>query len=80
MDELSAASLACLRCNGPMEQGYVPDRGDSYLAGIQAWVAGEPEKSAWTGIKLKGRQLIPVTTFRCTRCGYLESHAVLPKF
>ncbi|CAN5483391.1 hypothetical protein BH09GEM1_BH09GEM1_10280 [soil metagenome] len=79
MDELSAASLACLRCKGPMEQGFVPDRGESSVVGTQIWMAGQPEHSIWTGIKLKGKQAIPVTTFRCTMCGYLESHAVLPK-
>ena len=79
MDELSAAMLACLRCRGPMEQGFVPDRGDYSVPGLQTWVAGAPEKSLWSGIKMKGKQVIPVTTFRCTNCGFLESHAVLPR-
>jgi hypothetical protein len=79
MDVLSAAALACLRCNGVMEQGFVPDKGDSFIPGIQTWVEGLPEQSIWTGLKLKGRRVIPVTTFRCTTCGFLESHAALPR-
>jgi len=77
MDE-AAASLACLRCTVPMELGFVPDRTNTTMASIQTWVAGAPERSTWTGIKLKGRQLIPVMTYRCPRCGYIESRAVVP--
>ena len=79
MDVLSAATLTCLRCKGVMEQGFVPDKGDAFIPGIQTWVEGLPEQSIWTGIKMKGRRVIPVTTFRCTMCGFLESHAVLPR-
>ena len=45
--------------------------------GVSQWVAGEPETSWWMGggLKLRGKEQLPVTTYRCRRCGYLESYA-----
>jgi hypothetical protein len=40
-----------------------------------AWIDGAPEPSFWSGLKLKGHQRLPVTTYRCSACGYLESYA-----
>ncbi len=39
------------------------------------WVSGKPVSSRWTGIKLKGATQLPVETWRCRNCGYLESYA-----
>lgn len=39
------------------------------------WVPGPPEKSFWRGTKLPDEELIPIGTFRCGSCGYLESYA-----
>ena len=67
-------SLSCRRCGGSMEQGYVID--ESYgKVGPEKWVAGEPELSFWTGLKLRGKQRLAVTSYRCRHCGYLESYA-----
>ena len=68
--------LDCPRCSGSMEPGYVIDV--SYgKTGVSQWVAGEPETSWWMGggLKLRGKEQLPVTTYRCRRCGYLESYA-----
>ena len=65
----------CPRCRGPMEAGYVADKGHGDMLKRQEWIAGEPEKSIWHGLKTKGRERHPLRTFRCTRCGYLESYA-----
>lgn len=57
-----------------MEQGFVLDH--SHGAILQSlWVAGPVERSRWTGLRLKGREKVPIITWRCTRCGYLESYA-----
>jgi len=59
-----------------MEAGYIVDV--MYGQGSAAapkWVAGEPQRSVWTGLKLRGKEQLPVTTYRCRRCGYLESYA-----
>ena len=67
-------SLACPRCSGSMEAGYILD--ESYgKVGSEKWVEGEPKFSIWTGLKLRGKERLPVTTYRCGRCGYLESYA-----
>ncbi len=58
-----------------MEEGFVLD--SSYAATVQPkWMEGRAEKSVWTGVKMGGRAKHPVTTFRCAKCGYLESYAL----
>jgi hypothetical protein len=57
-----------------MEEGYVLD--ESYGERRQStWVSGSPEPSFWTGLKTRGKERLPVSTYRCSRCGYLESYA-----
>jgi hypothetical protein len=59
-----------------MESGWVPD---NTHAGLQQenWSPGEPQPSFWTGLKVEKKDIvIPVTTFRCPNCGYLESYAI----
>ena len=58
-----------------MEAGFVLDH-QAHAYGTQsAWIEGAPERAFWTGVKLKGRQRLPVTTYRCPKCGFLESYA-----
>jgi hypothetical protein len=68
-------TLECLRCGGPMEQGFVADKAHYSVPETQNWVEGAPERTFWSGIKLKGKEVLPVMTFRCENCGYLESYA-----
>jgi hypothetical protein len=57
-----------------MEPGYVVD--ETYGERRQStWVRGEPEPSFWTGLKVRGKERVPVMTFRCSGCGYPESYA-----
>jgi hypothetical protein len=58
-----------------MEPGFVFDRRHHESKETQTWVEGTPERSFWTGLKTKGREQHTVRTFRCERCGYLESYA-----
>jgi len=67
-------SLTCPRCSGAMEPGFTVDEGHGTKS-VPKWAAGEPERSIWTGLKLRGKDLRPVSTYRCRRCGYLESYA-----
>jgi hypothetical protein len=57
-----------------MEPGYTIDIGYGTKA-VPKWVAGEPRKSMWTGLKLGDKEQLEVSTYRCRRCGYLESYA-----
>lgn len=57
-----------------MEAGYLVDEGYGTKA-VPKWVVGAPKKSIWTGLKLRGLDQVEVSTYRCRRCGYLESYA-----
>ena len=70
------ASNECVRCGGAMEQGFLMDRRHHRIAEVAKWVEGEPEKSFWLGVQTKGREVFPVTSRRCTRCGWLEMYAL----
>lgn len=58
-----------------MEEGFVADKAHYSVPETQKWVEGAPERSRWSGIKLRGHVVIPVKTYRCEKCGYLESYA-----
>ena len=64
----------CLRCQGRMEAGFMVDEGHGTRT-VAAWVEGAPERSIWTGIKTRDRRRLPVETWRCTRCGWLDAYA-----
>ena len=57
-----------------MEAGFIVDEGYGTRT-VANWIAGEPEKSMWTGLKTRGKDKREITTYRCRRCGYLESYA-----
>jgi len=53
-----------------MEDGFIPD---SQL-GPEFWVPGPRPSSFWK--KMLGyKNSVPITTYRCTKCGALESYA-----
>jgi len=67
----------CGKCAGKMEQGFVID--ETYGRQLQErWAEGKPEPHVWLGfdlgVKLKHKKPMPVSTWRCTSCGYLESY------
>jgi hypothetical protein len=57
-----------------MEEGFVKDEGHGTVHASK-WVQGPPEKSFWTGMKTRGKKQVVIATFRCRKCGYLESYA-----
>jgi lipopolysaccharide biosynthesis regulator YciM len=54
-----------------MGAGYMLD-----YTRVGEWIEGEPEHALFQMLKLKGRRRLPATTYRCERCGYLESYAL----
>ena len=58
-----------------MEQGYIVDYTDGDVRKPADWIEGEPVKSFWSGTKISDKKNYRVMTFRCVRCGYLESYA-----
>lgn len=70
-----AEAKTCAGCGSTMEEGFVIDRGSYNFPGEQQWMEGEPQSSFWTGLKMDGKRLFKVMTYRCERCGRLESYA-----
>jgi hypothetical protein len=66
---------SCHKCGHAMERGYVLDAMHGGGNRVEHWAEGHPEASFWFGLKLKGRRVMTVTTWRCTGCGLLESYA-----
>ncbi len=65
----------CPKCRRSMQRGYLLDGRHGEQRAVSEWVEGMPEKSFWSGLKIGERRVMPVTVYRCDRCGYLESYA-----
>ena len=57
-----------------MEPGFVVNEGYGKKL-VATWAAGEPQKGFWTGLRVRAKDRVEVATYRCRRCGYLESYA-----
>lgn len=64
----------CPKCQGRMAEGFVTDNSYGTVT-VSNWFAGAPVKSMWTGLKLRKVEHYPIATWRCGRCGFLESYA-----
>ncbi len=83
----SESAIMCLRCGHPMQEGWVPvlapfarniASGISWQTTIPirpGWTRGKPKWSFWSGWRVSRKDCIPVTTYRCASCGYLEAYA-----
>ena len=72
---MSAETTRCPKCNGEMVQGFIVDHHAGGKRLVSNWVEGAPEKSFWVVTKVPADKCIPVGTFRCSGCGFLESYA-----
>ena len=60
-----------------MEPGFMIERGGGPRDQQVKWVEGEPMSRFWFGgVKVQDQTPMPVTTYRCQGCGYLESFAI----
>lgn len=64
----------CLKCGGRMTEGFVADNTYGGVS-VTNWYAGQPRRSMWTGLKLRGLEHHAIVTWRCGRCGFLEGYA-----
>lgn len=71
----------CPDCNSAMEPGFLPDAGYREIR-QSYWHRGEPEASRFLGMKVSREavrydadEAVPITTYRCARCGLLRSFA-----
>lgn len=76
---MSRAVSKCPKCQGEMVCGFIMDYTSNFPT-VSTWVNGLPRKMWWPlywgGIKTPERkEMIPVGTFRCQACGFLESYA-----
>ncbi|MGD9129259.1 MAG: hypothetical protein PVJ09_02115 [Candidatus Woesebacteria bacterium] len=63
-------TIKCSKCKGKMELGFIGDsRTDLQIVDKQKWGTGL--KWGWWGLKNNKE----VKTYRCSKCGYLESYA-----
>lgn len=60
-----------------MTDGVIADMGYGQW-GVSSFLPGPPNVSRWFGLKVRKKNLVPITTYRCTRCGFLESYAETP--
>ena len=65
----------CPTCRTAMEEGFLLDRGHLNFETQAEWVEGPPVQSWWSGLRLKGKQKLAATTYRCPTCGLLQSYA-----
>ncbi len=65
----------CPKCDGEMREGFIMELGDSDQRSVSRWVAGAPVDSLWSGLKISDKAQHDVRTYRCARCGFLESYA-----
>ena len=79
---MDQAILSCPKCQGEMVNGYVIDRSHAFTF-VPQWVEGTPTRnslfeSMFTGQGIKqpkSDKWIPIGTFRCQSCGFLEFYA-----
>jgi hypothetical protein len=71
---MSSEKKQCPECRAEMVEGFILDMSHSGRF-VSRWVAGLPEKSMWTGVKIKGKECRLVDTYRCVKCGLLRSYA-----
>jgi hypothetical protein len=65
----------CPKCASPMETGFILDKIEDSRLNTPEWLEGTPERAFWTGLKTRGRSRFNIITYRCERCGLLESYA-----
>jgi hypothetical protein len=65
-----ADNLTCPKCAGSMEPGVIPVM--TFQPG--SW-QGNTERGFLGGLKHWGVKRIEIATYRCMKCGYLESYA-----
>jgi len=72
---MADSDKSCPKCSRAMEIGFVADVGYGMI--LQSnWTAGIPVARRFIGgIKWRQENSVPITTYRCSGCGFLESYA-----
>jgi hypothetical protein len=70
---MAAKMNTCPKCQARMEEGYIIDSMASWQV-VSTWIEGSPERSRWTGLRVKQRRAHQTQSWRCTGCGFLETY------
>jgi hypothetical protein len=57
-----------------MTEGFPVDSIE-HRARVAHWAEGIPTYWLLGIVRMRGRRRLPITTWRCVKCGYLESYA-----
>jgi hypothetical protein len=69
--------VRCIRCESPMEEGFIIGRDELKLVQreLGVWVSGKPSVGFFGGIRADDRKQIPLVGYRCPVCAYVELRA-----
>ena len=69
------SEIVCAKCGGGMQEGFTLAEAEGGRP-VGKWIQGDPQVP-WTrfGVKIAERAQYPIQTYRCVKCGYLESYA-----
>ena len=70
---MSTMNKRCPKCDSSMTLGAIVEK-DQSMSTVTTWLEG-PIVKGWFGLKFRGKKPIEIQTYRCNRCGYLESYA-----
>jgi hypothetical protein len=71
------SGATCPYCKVPMQEGFVVDNARTRM--VTEWVEGKPEYNFLSSVKVGGKVMIQIATYRCPQCGHLESYATGPQ-
>lgn len=79
---MTDATHQCPKCDHPMELGLVfthfvegMTERLRLVSHLSHWTPGSASKATWAAMEVPNDKLLPVGTYRCSSCGYLESYA-----
>lgn len=72
---MNQSNTNCPKCASEMEEGFIAEQYGGHKIQPSEWVEGAPVKSFWQGTNISDKKQYQVKTFRCARCGFLESYA-----
>ena len=64
----------CGKCGGLQNEGFLLDSAHKAVK-VGHWAEGAPEYWVLRILKMRGRRKLPIQSWRCTKCGFLESYA-----
>ncbi|PCJ56943.1 MAG: hypothetical protein COA79_17550 [Planctomycetota bacterium] len=78
---METKTIDCPKCEGQMQKGFLVDRTHKNPVAEhciqQEWVEGDPDQksSVMGGLKISTKTCLKTISYRCVKCGYLESYA-----